>query len=256
MTVRAVAAADQHLAEPARALAAELGLPVVAPTPPAGGLLLTLTADGLRLCDPQSGATLRCDLVTGRAGYRRRHGGGVGQALARAVGLRGGARPWVVDATAGLGRDGFELAGLGCRVTLLERTPVIHALLRDGLARAQAAAGDACARIGLQLADAATVLVALAREAPAERPDVVYLDPMHPPRDKTALVRKEMRLLRAAVGSDGDADALLAPALAAARERVVVKRPARAGPLAGRAPDWTVAGRTTRYDVYRAGTAA
>jgi 16S rRNA (guanine1516-N2)-methyltransferase len=35
----------------------------------------------------------------------------------------------------GLGKDAFVLASLGCRVTLVERNPVVHALLRDGLDR-------------------------------------------------------------------------------------------------------------------------
>jgi 16S rRNA (guanine1516-N2)-methyltransferase len=171
--------------------------------------------------------------------------------LARAVGLRGGARPSVLDATAGLGRDGFELAGLGCQVTLLERSPVVHALLRDGLARAQVSAATTCERINLHLADAAEVLTDLAGNTAVRHPDVVYLDPMHPPRDKAALVRKEMRLLRAAVGDDADAAALIEPALVVARQRVVVKRPLRAEALDGRTPDWSVSGRTTRYDIYR-----
>ena len=252
MTALAVAAADASLSEQAQRLATELGL-AYAPDPVAATtLLLRLDGDGLTLRDPASGASLRCELSTGRAGYRRQHGGGVRQALARAVGLRGGARPSVLDATAGLGRDGFELAGLGCHVTLLERSPVVHALLRDGLARAQASAADTCERIRLHLADAAEVLAGLAGNSAGPHPDVVYLDPMHPPREKAALVRKEMRLLRAAVGDDVDAAALLEPALIAACLRVVVKRPLRAEALGGRSPDWSVSGRTTRYDVYRA----
>jgi len=252
MTALAVAAADASLSEPARRLATELGLAYDPDPAAANTLLLRLDSNGLTLRDPASGASLRCELSTGRAGYRRQHGGGVRQALARAVGLRGGARPSVLDATAGLGRDGFELAGLGCHVTLLERSPVVHALLRDGLARAQASAAATCGRISLHLADAAEVLLGLAGDTAVQHPDVVYLDPMHPPRDKAALVRKEMRLLRAAVGDDADAAALIEPALVMARQRVVVKRPLRAEALDGRPPDWSVSGRTTRYDVYRA----
>ncbi|TMP13498.1 class I SAM-dependent methyltransferase, partial [Pseudoalteromonas ruthenica] len=47
-----------------------------------------------------------------------------------------GATPVVLDATAGLGRDGFVLASLGCKVILHERHPVVAALLYDGLKRA------------------------------------------------------------------------------------------------------------------------
>ena len=55
------------------------------------------------------------------------------QSIAKAVGLVG-AMPTVVDATAGLRRDAFVLASLGCKVTLIERSPVVAALLQDGLA--------------------------------------------------------------------------------------------------------------------------
>ena len=65
-------------------------------------------------------------------------------------------------------------------------------------------------------------------------PDVVYLDPMYPHRQKSALVKKEMRVFQSLVGADEDADLLLAPALALATRRVVVKRPDYAEPLAGR----------------------
>ena len=244
----AVAAGDPAFASPAAALAAELGLPLQTPLANAA-LLLWLDADGLALRDPADGATVRCELLHGRSGYRRRHGGGLDQALARAVGVRGMPRPAVLDATAGLGRDGWELAGLGCRVTLLERAPVIHALLREGLARAargDATAAATCARISLCHGDARAGLAAL---APGH--DVVYLDPMHPVRTKAARVRKEMRLLRSVVGGDPDADGLLEAALACGVGRVVVKRPAQAPALAGRAPDWCIDGRTTRFDVYR-----
>jgi 16S rRNA (guanine1516-N2)-methyltransferase len=84
----------------------------------------------------------------------------------------------VVDATAGLGRDAFVLASVGCRVRMLERNPVVAALLDDGLAR-----GYADPEIGpwlqerLQLIHASS-LTALTDITP--RPQVVYLDPMFP----------------------------------------------------------------------------
>ena len=55
--------------------------------------------------------------------------------------------------------------------------------------------------------------------------DVVYLDPMYPHKQKSALVKKEMRVFQHLVGADLDADELLLPALQLAKKRVVVKRP-------------------------------
>ena len=84
-------------------------------------------------------------------------------------------------------------------------------------------------------------------EAP---PQVICLDPMFPHRDKSALVKKEMRLLRPLAGNDDDAPALLEAALALASHRVVVKRPRHAPPLGGHAPGNVLAGQSSRFDIY------
>lgn len=247
----AVTAASPALAAAAAALAARYGLPFEAAAT-AHAFALVLDDDGLALvaAGPDAPGPIRADWTGGASAHRRRFGGGRGQPLARAVGLKHGACPTVVDATAGLGRDAFVLAGLGCEVRLVERSAAIAALLEDGLRRAAADAGIGDwvrARMRLVHADAARWLAAL----PAtEAPDVVYLDPMYPHRRGSALVKKEMRQFRALLGDDPDADALLAPALACARRRVVVKRPRQAEPLAGRAPSFEIASPNTRYDVY------
>ena len=83
------------------------------------------------------------------------------------------------------------------------------------------------------------------------RPNVIYLDPMHPPQKKTALSKKDMRIFREIVGSDTDQCALLEAALDFGASRVVVKRPSHAGPLHD-AVSHSVKGKTTRFDVYMA----
>lgn len=88
------------------------------------------------------------------------------------------------------------------------------------------------------------------RRADGERYDVVYLDPMFPPRNKTALPARPLQVLREIVGEDApDASELLALARRSALGRVVMKQRAHA-PAVGE-PDWRVAGRTVRFDVYR-----
>lgn len=192
----------------------------------------------------------RIDFLDPRLLWRLRHGGGRGQALARAVGLRGARpAPTVFDATAGLGRDAFLLATLGCRVQAVERDPGVHAALQEALRAAEADPETAAAlghRLRFLLGDSREVLSVL---APGERPEVVLVDPMHPARGKSALVKLEMRLLRARVGDDPDAAELLAVARAVARRRVVVKRPRKAPPLAP-GVHHGLAGRSTRFDVY------
>lgn len=234
-------------------LATTLHLPLVAaPDQAATPYLLVLTPDRLELRELGPGAPgpVYVDFVSGAVAHRRLFGGGRGQPLARAVGLKGGATPTVIDATAGLGRDAFVLACLGCTVQLVERSPVIAALLHDGLQRA---AQDptlgplVTARLRLQVADAQDYL---RTQDPSQRPDVVYLDPMYPHRRKSALVGKEMRLLRHLVGDDQDAAELLRAALGSARQRVVVKRPRLAPSLNGPPPSLTITAPNTRFDVY------
>lgn len=237
----------------AAALADELGLPLICSQTAEGFThLLVLTPERLELrkSGSQAPGPVHVTFTSGAAAHRRQFGGGRNQPLGRAVGLKGGAMPTVMDATAGLGRDAFVLACLGCTVHLVERSPIIAALLRDGLLRA---AHDpdvgllAVERLTLTVADGRDYLRKLAED---QRPDVIYLDPMYPHRHKTALVGKEMRLLRQLAGDDDDAPELLAAALSGARRRVVVKRPRRAPALAGPAPGFEIIAPNTRFDVY------
>lgn len=214
-------------------------------------VLLFLDEQGLGLQVTGKGAPgpVRAEFVTGKMGYRREHGGGAGQLVAKAVGLqKTRATLHVVDATAGLGQDAFVLASLGCRVTLFERNPVIHALLADGLARA--ALNVDCAAIVERMRLLEGSSSDWLAQADAETADIVYLDPMFPHRDKSALVKKEMQVFRTIVGDDEDSGQLLAVALGRARYRVVVKRPRKAPAIEGPEPTTRVEGKSSRYDVY------
>lgn len=197
------------------------------------------------------GKPLQVDFVAGRAAHRRRFGGGRGQLIARACGLGKVATPSVIDATAGLGRDAFVLASLGARVLLIERVPAIAALLDDGLMRARqdTETADIAAAMTLLPGDACRDLEMLVQGS-GVLPEVIHLDPMFPHRDKSALVKKEMRVFRELAGNDDDAPRLLEAALDVATHRVVVKRPRKAPPLAGPAPRHVLEGKTSRYDIY------
>ncbi len=193
-------------------------------------------------------AGISVDFVSGAVAHRRKFGGGRGQAIAKAVGLKQGNTPSVVDGTAGLGRDAFVLASLGCKVTLVERHPVVAALLEDGLRRAyeDAEIGEWMReRMHLVHGSSLNTLAELGEQA-----DVVYLDPMYPHREKSALVKKEMRVFQSLVGADSDADGLLAPALALAIKRVVVKRPDYAEDLDGMKPSTVISQKKNRFDIY------
>lgn len=216
--------------------------------------VLVLDAEGLALqaVETPLPGPVRVDFASSTLRWRLAHGGGQGEQIAKACGVRKGQRPSILDGTAGLGRDALILASLGCQVELRERSPVVAALLEDGLTRARQhrELAELLERLHFQAGDTLSDLLALASRAEAERPDVVLLDPMFPHREKSALVKKEMRVFRTVVGQDADADALLGPALAAARRRVVVKRPKLAPELAGQKPDLVIAGQSGRFDIY------
>jgi 16S rRNA (guanine1516-N2)-methyltransferase len=208
-----------------------------------------------KLDEPKLGA-IHVDLVGGAVGHRRKFGGGKGQAIAKAAGLNKGTTPTILDGTAGLGRDAFVLASLGCKVQMVERNPVVAALLDDGLERAKQDSeigGWVSERMSLLHASSLEALDKLAQDQDFTRPEVVYLDPMYPHpenKKKSALVKKEMRVFQSLVGADTDADGLLKPALALASKRVVVKRPDYAEWLTEKKPTMAIETKKNRFDVY------
>ena len=198
---------------------------------------------------PDLGNPIYIDFVEGKNAHRRQFGGGRGQALAKAIGLKKGANPSVIDATAGFGRDAFVLANLGCEITLLERNPLIATLLEDALFRAtdNAELRDVIVRMSVHNRDAIDYLSNLNEQ---NNPDVIYMDPMYPSREKSALVKKDMRLLHELAGPDTDSGQLLTLAKNIATKRVVVKRPKSAPFVGEQKPATSIESKNTRYDIY------
>ena len=156
-------------------------------------------------------APLTIDFTQGKTHYRRQQPDRHNQLLVRAIGKR--TTHTVIDATAGLGEDSFVLAYLGYSVTLLERVPTVYTLLKDALQNI--ATDPAAANMHLIHDDAIHYLTQL---KPTHCPDIIYLDPMYPPRKKTALNKQPLRHLRTLVGDDHDAPELLAIALQRAKK--------------------------------------
>ena len=239
---------QSHLLSDAQDIAQRFDLHLTEQQP--AGLALILDESGLQLSDlndPKTGG-VQVDFASATLTWRRQQGGGLKEAVARAVGVKGNWHPRVLDATAGLGRDSFILASLGCQVTMSERHPVVAALLSDGLRRAALSPGLAalCQRLDFRF-QAATSLI---QNWSAPAPDVIYLDPMFPHRKKSAAVKKDMRLFQQLLGPDKDADSLLPLARALATKRVVVKRPANAPWLNDTKPDIEQKGKANRFDIY------
>lgn len=217
---------------------------------PGALLALVMTKDhvALRKLDEPKTKDIIVDFTSDELVYRCHFGGGRSEAIAKAVGIKGNVLPTVIDATAGLGRDGFILTSLGCQVTLFERHPVVCALLEDGLIRAYA---DPI--IGKWMQKRMCLIPTSSSsgfQALSTKPDVVYLDPMFPLRKKGALVKKEMQYFQLLIGCDADADALLPVACQLAKKRVVVKRPGSAPFLGGKKPEFEIKTKNHRFDIY------
>ena len=192
------------------------------------------------------------DFAEGKAQHRRLHGGGKGQDIAKAIGLHKISEPTVLDLTAGMGGDAFVLASLGATLTMVERNPAVHALLKDALDRAHLKSDtdlqSILARLSLIKQHATDYLNQLNE---ADYPDVIYLDPMFPSRNKSAQVKKEMQFFHDIVGADEDSEDVFLLALGKAKKRVVVKRPRLAEKLTEVVqPAFEITGKSTRYDVY------
>ena len=212
----------------------------------------------LRLIRPD-GIDLYVDFVHGKARHRARESGFGAHALIKALGVKHFVRqhsdyPKIIDATGGLGQDAWALASAGCRLTIFERHPLIHALLADGLARAAAdpATRDIAARLMLIRADAEQ---GIGRPG-SQTAHAIYLDPMYPPRRRKAASKKGMQFLHELLGpaSAEQSPSLLLSTIVSGVSRVVVKRPKGATCLPGteqhKGQLSEVQSPNTRYDIY------
>ena len=238
--------------ELARQLSEATSAPISRTTGTGAQLELRLQDDVIELYDSELNTSIIVDFTGGTLAHRQQYGGGKGQAIAKAVGMKSGRVPSVLDVTAGLAGDAFVLASLGCPVTMIERSPVNAALINDAIERASLNSNfQHILDQGFTLINAdANVYMQACRQAP----DVIYIDPMYPERKKSALVKKEMQILQKLLHQETDAvsneSALLENALACAAKRVVVKRPLHAPTITDRKPSTTVSSKKTRYDIY------
>ncbi|MHC5108275.1 MAG: class I SAM-dependent methyltransferase [Planctomycetota bacterium] len=247
-------AEDTGMASAAASLAKDLRLPLVDSTDQMAAdvaLILRFRKRRLEIVERGAGTPgpICVDFTTSSSRHRAEAQQGRRQPLAAAIGLKSGCRS-VFDATTGFGQDAFQLAALGCDVTACERSPVLAALLADGLARARGYGEEwltmVASRVKLVVGDSRDVLGGLAAK---DKPDTVFLDPMYFPRKHHVAVNKRMRMSRILVGDDADAVELFEAARGAAGRRVVVKRHPRAPWLTDQ-PSHSHTGKLVRYDVY------
>ena len=154
--------------------------------------------------------------------------------------------PVAVDAAAGMGEDSFLLAAAGYEVYLFEQDAVIAALLRDALYRAgeDDRLREIVGRMHLSEGNSIELMPRL-----GITPEIVYLDPMFPPRKKSGLIHKKLQLIQKLEQPCADERELFAAAAAMHPKKIIIKRPLNGAPLADRKPSYTVKGKAIRYDV-------
>lgn len=260
----------------AEALAAHLKTTLLHTTPDAP-VWLSVDADGLSLTDGDQ--AMRGDFT--KLQKRLQYHNLTHELLVKATKVKGRENLRVIDATAGMGEDSLLLAAGGCKVTLFEQDPVIAALLQDTIRRAleEAALHEIVMRMQLvegdsighlrRLGEAATgsdvqegdvghdcsTLTASAAatsdaDTALKRPDVIYLDPMFPERQKSGLVKKKFQLIHYLEAPAENEEALMQAAIDARPFKIVVKRPAKGPYLAGLKPSYSLDGKAIRYDCY------
>lgn len=237
----------QESVRQARSIAEKWGFELVQEAP--AQLYLIWQEDRLGLldgADPSHKIPVTVDFLSAESLYRKQHGGGKSEPIVKAIGIKGKTDYHVLDATPGLGRDAFVLACAGCTVTMVERSSTVAALLEDGIKRLGEQSPEIAGQMSLVHGNSQDVMQYWEKA----RVDAVYLDPMFPHRKKSALVKKEMRLFQQLLGNDDDADLLLQPARQLATQRVVVKRPNSAPPLAQQSPSMAIKSKKHRFDVY------
>ena len=241
-----VAAASRGVQARAKSVAETLNLEFVAIADDLdSGVALVIDTDRSwlqRLQSPRLGPVY-IDFSAADMVYRRKSGHN--EPLGRA---KGDKRPTVFDATAGLGRDAFVLADLGCSVTLSEQSAPLCYLLEQARELALMSANDKV----VEAVSRMRVLRGDSRQQAVEGFDVIYIDPMFPERGKTAAVKKDLATVQALHAHSSVANApedLVVWAMAQPVERVVIKRPVKAPVLGTVKPSHSITGKTVRFDV-------
>ena len=199
---------------------------------------LRITAQGLQLC---FGAFKPLKLDFTQAYWQKRRDAGKTQGLIKACKPKPGMK--IIDVTAGWGRDAAILASFGANVLMLEQHPVVAALLKDALQTQN----SKLLPLSFEHRNAQEFLTQLTDTTLF--PEVIYIDPMHPQRQKQALVKKELQILQAWVKPDAiQTHDLIVQACTKVTQRVVVKWPQKQAPLLP--PDLSFPGKTVRFDVY------
>lgn len=171
--------------------------------------------------------------------YRHRNQNSGKEPLLQAIKIKKKLPKTLIDTTPGVLKDSFMLAARDIHITAVERNPLLYIMVKQALRHVDVSINYLFADAKQQLAN-----------HPA---DIIYIDPMYPPKRKSAQVKKDMQILHQIIGADTDAHKLLTAAKQQQQNhnsRIVVKRPNYADPLGDEKPDFISKTGATRFDVY------
>ncbi|QCI16227.1 class I SAM-dependent methyltransferase [Buchnera aphidicola] len=213
-------------------------------------MALLINENSLELYDRENlkQKSIKVDFTSKKNNYRCLHFKKKNEVLSRVIGIKKSYFPVILDATAGLGNDAFIFSFLGCQVIMIERHPIVAALLQDGLQR-----GYKDKKIGFWLKTRLRLLICDSLNMlniPMLNPDVIYLDPMYPVNKKKSLPKKNMQFFRKLIGNNCNSQNLLNISRKFAKKRVVVKRPFYAKPLSQDQVNFIIKTKNHRFDIY------
>lgn len=208
-------------------------------------MYLRYDEEGLCLIEQGPLKPLRADFLSGELQHKRRLSIGKNSLIGKALGVARGNRK-IVDANMGMAGDTWMFLCMGLTVTAIERSPVVYALVKDGIERAvknekfKTWLGD---RLNLVFADSYEYLSDFNDEA-----DVIFFDFMFD-ETRSALPKKSMQLFHKLQLQDDREIEIVKIAMNLPVSRVIVKRQLKSLPLLGQV-SYSYQGKSIRYDYY------
>lgn len=165
--------------------------------------------------------------------------------LTKAIGIKN-KKCTIYDLTAGFLKDSLFFAYLGHKVTAIEANPIICKIIST--ANDELKKNSNYPEIKIINTECSLFLSSVKEQA-----DIIYLDPMFPKSNKSALAKKSMQFLQTiAVDQNNDYEKILKLALEKARKKVIVKRPCNGPFLTNLKPCYQVSEKQScRYDIYQ-----
>jgi 16S rRNA (guanine1516-N2)-methyltransferase len=147
----------------------------------------------------------------------------------------------ILDGFSGFGGDALTLAMTRCRLTLVEKDPLVWLMLRE--------LTEGIPNIQLNCRDCMELMEEDSRDW-----DTIYLDPMFHRNRKSALPNLELQHLRALSTDEPiDFQSLIELSRSKAKRRVVIKRKLK-DPIWLK-PNFSIEGKLVRFDVYHGAAA-